>query len=151
MGLLILRNSDFPHPPTPITFGNLNGCDEAGAVGERQSQQRDPSPGSDSSSVSSSSSTSETPSPPPTPHSPGPHRALSRGGEAGEGGLVHSDPLPASPAWRPQPRALAANLPRVVRGPAATACWAASERPPPRNDSDLLQFAIQQSLLRGGQ
>ncbi|TKC47527.1 hypothetical protein EI555_018980 [Monodon monoceros] len=129
-----------------ITFGNLNGCDEPVPLVRGSPSSETPSPGSDSSSVSSSSSTSETLSRPEPALTSPPHRALPREWPGGEvwSTLTHSPAPPAScrgceisPALFEAPRGYS-----VLGGQREAATR--------DDDDDLLQFAIQQSLLEAG-
>ncbi|XP_007452509.1 PREDICTED: ankyrin repeat domain-containing protein 13B isoform X1 [Lipotes vexillifer] len=129
-----------------ITFGNLNGCDEPVPLVRGSPSSETPSPGSDSSSVSSSSSTSEALSRPEPALPPPPHRALPRAWPGGEvwSTLTHSPAPPAScrgceisPALFEAPRGYS-----VLGGQREAATR--------DDDDDLLQFAIQQSLLEAG-
>ncbi|TEA28505.1 hypothetical protein DBR06_SOUSAS2010138 [Sousa chinensis] len=129
-----------------ITFGNLNGCDEPVPLVRGSPSSETPSPGSDSSSVSSSSSTSETLSRPEPALTSPPQRALPREWPGGEvwSTLTHSPAPPAScrgceisPALFEAPRGYS-----VLGGQREAATR--------DDDDDLLQFAIQQSLLEAG-
>ncbi|XP_068385593.1 ankyrin repeat domain-containing protein 13B isoform X1 [Eschrichtius robustus] len=129
-----------------ITFGNLNGCDEPVPLVRGSPSSETPSPGSDSSSVSSSSSTSETLScPEPALTSP-PHRALPREWPGGEvwSTLTHSPAPPASCRG-------CEISPTLFEAPRGYSVLGGQREATTRDDDDdLLQFAIQQSLLEAG-
>ncbi|XP_036691471.1 ankyrin repeat domain-containing protein 13B isoform X3 [Balaenoptera musculus] len=129
-----------------ITFGNLNGCDEPVPLVRGSPSSETPSPGSDSSSVSSSSSTSETLScPEPALASP-PHRALPREWPGGEvwSTLTHSPAPPASCRG-------CEISPTLFEAPRGYSVLGGQREATTRDDDDdLLQFAIQQSLLEAG-
>ncbi|XP_059764617.1 ankyrin repeat domain-containing protein 13B isoform X6 [Balaenoptera ricei] len=129
-----------------ITFGNLNGCDEPVPLVRGSPSSETPSPGSDSSSVSSSSSTSETLScPEPALTSP-PHQALPREWPGGEvwSTLTHSPAPPASCRG-------CEISPTLFEAPRGYSVLGGQREATTRDDDDdLLQFAIQQSLLEAG-
>ncbi|XP_023575677.1 ankyrin repeat domain-containing protein 13B isoform X2 [Octodon degus] len=135
-----------------ITFGNLNGCDEPVPSVRGSPSSETPSPGSDSSSVSSSSSTSETHH---TPCLANPSFLPSR-----------SEPawlsLPTPARWRAGPRvtqSLTSSAscrgceisPALFEAPRGYSVLGGQREAATRDeDDDLLQFAIQQSLLEAG-
>ncbi|NXW92835.1 AN13B protein, partial [Alopecoenas beccarii] len=114
-----------------ITFGNLNGCDEPVSSLRHSPSSEAPSPSSDSSSVSSSSSLSTC-----------------RGGTqlAGSGDPSHADArhLPAASCRACE---MDPALFEVPRGYSVVGTHQDALR---EDEDDLLQFAIQQSLLEAG-
>eukprot|EP00069_Balaena_mysticetus_P000134 bmy_00138T0 len=129
-----------------ITFGNLNGCDEPVPLVRGSPSSETPSPGSDSSSVSSSSSTSETLSRPEPALTSPPHRALPREWPGGEvwSTLTHSPAPPASCRG-------CEISPTLFEAPRGYSVLGGQREATTRDDDDdLLQFAIQQSLLEAG-
>ncbi|KAK7830081.1 hypothetical protein U0070_003536 [Myodes glareolus] len=120
-----------------ITFGNLNGCDEPVPSVRGSPSSETPSPGSDSSSVSSSSSTSESLRSPP--------RVLPSHSWALFPSLT--DPWPTPPA---SCRSCEIS-PALFEAPRGYSVLGGQREAVPRDeDDDLLQFAIQQSLLEAG-
>lgn len=123
-----------------ITFGNLNGCDEPVPSVRGSPSSETPSPGSDSSSVSSSSSTSE-PRTPLSPPSQPPRRSPCRPFLGS-----HSDlSLPSASCRGCE---ISPTLFEAPRG--YSVLGGQREAASHDDDDDLLQFAIQQSLLEAG-
>lgn len=133
-----------------ITFGNLNGCDEPVPSVRGSPSSETPSPGSDSSSVSSSSSTSE-PLPLSEPALPCPplhSRAL-----AGAGGRPKGWARPRlTPSPAPSASCRGCEIsPALFEAPRGYSVLGGQREAATRDDDDdLLQFAIQQSLLEAG-
>ncbi|KAF3816580.1 hypothetical protein GH733_013928 [Mirounga leonina] len=133
-----------------ITFGNLNGCDEPVPSVRGSPSSETPSPGSDSSSVSSSSSTSEAlpicvsaRTSLPTEHRPAP---CAGGRPEGACGHALTPSLASSASCRG-----CEISPALFEAPRGYSVLGGQREAAARDDDDdLLQFAIQQSLLEAG-
>ncbi|NWX97940.1 AN13B protein, partial [Nothoprocta ornata] len=115
-----------------ITFGNLNGCDEPVSSLRHSPSSEAPSPSSDSSSVSSSSSLSTW------------GRGVPR---RGRGAMVAGGSMRGLAAASCRPCEMDPSLFEVPRGYSVVGSQQDALR---EDDDDLLQFAIQQSLLEAG-
>nr|XP_027780251.1 ankyrin repeat domain-containing protein 13B isoform X3 [Marmota flaviventris] len=130
-----------------ITFGNLNGCDEPVPSVRGSPSSETPSPGSDSSSVSSSSSTSE-----PCPY-PGSSLLTLACFPSHYTELCWKGPDPClTPSSMPPASCRGCEIsPALFEAPRGYSVLGGQREAATRDDDDdLLQFAIQQSLLEAG-